>query len=341
MPSTTGSVSRARPMRRATISAREGSPRRAGSVADISTPMKVPCSASRRRALRQVGAALRIACQARPRTNIERHISAKPAAISPGLEATRLAATRAEADALQRDQRQAEAGERDARRAPRAARLRSAPPGPGAGERGLEARQPLRGHAREQVGGREPVAHGERAAARVGARPTARAPARRPRAPQRRRAARRSARRARARRAAISARRRGSSASRRSASASASASPRGVEHAVEAVAHDVAIAGDVRGHDRRAGGEGLGQDHAEALAAQRGRAQHVGARELGGLALLGDLARARAPRGRRAAAARPPPARPRPASASPGRARAAPRRRAAAPAGPCARRPGR
>ncbi len=48
VPSTTGSVSRARPRRRATISAREGSPRRAGSVADISTPMNVPCIASRR-----------------------------------------------------------------------------------------------------------------------------------------------------------------------------------------------------------------------------------------------------------------------------------------------------
>ena len=45
-PSTTGRFSRGRPVRRATTSAREGSPRRAGSVEDISTPMNVPCMAS-------------------------------------------------------------------------------------------------------------------------------------------------------------------------------------------------------------------------------------------------------------------------------------------------------
>ena len=49
------------------------------------------------------------------------------------------------------------------------------------------------------------------------------------------------------------------------------------EHAVDAVAHDVAVAGDVGGDDRRAGGERLREDHAEALAAQRRRAEHVGA----------------------------------------------------------------
>ena len=46
VPITTGSASRGRPSRRATISAREGSPSRAGSVADISTPTAVPCQAS-------------------------------------------------------------------------------------------------------------------------------------------------------------------------------------------------------------------------------------------------------------------------------------------------------
>ena len=61
------------------------------------------------------------------------------------------------------------------------------------------------------------------------------------------------------------------------------------EHPVDAVAHDVAIAGDVRRDDRGAGGESLGEDHAEALPSERGRAKHVGAGELGGLALLGDL----------------------------------------------------
>ena len=46
VPSTTGNVSRGRPVRRATISARDGSPRRAGSVEDISTPIIVPRIAS-------------------------------------------------------------------------------------------------------------------------------------------------------------------------------------------------------------------------------------------------------------------------------------------------------
>ncbi len=64
----------------------------------------------------------------------------------------------------------------------------------------------------------------------------------------------------------------------------------GNEQAVGALAHDVAIAGDVRGDHRRRRGEGLGQHHAEALAAERGGAQHLSACELRALALLGDLA---------------------------------------------------
>ena len=47
------------------------------------------------------------------------------------------------------------------------------------------------------------------------------------------------------------------------------------EQAVDAVGHDVAVARDVRRDDRRAGRERLGQHHAEALAAERRRAQHV------------------------------------------------------------------
>jgi len=62
------------------------------------------------------------------------------------------------------------------------------------------------------------------------------------------------------------------------------------QHTLDPVARDVAIAGDVGGDHRRAGGERLGQDHPEALAVQRWRAQHVGAGELGVLARLGDLA---------------------------------------------------
>ena len=62
------------------------------------------------------------------------------------------------------------------------------------------------------------------------------------------------------------------------------------QDAVDAVADDVAVAGDFGGDDRRAGGEGLGQHHAEALAGERGRAEHVGAVQLGPEALAGDAA---------------------------------------------------
>jgi hypothetical protein len=48
------------------------------------------------------------------------------------------------------------------------------------------------------------------------------------------------------------------------------------EDAVDAVADDVAVAGDRRGDRRGAGGKRLGQDHAEALARERGGAEHVG-----------------------------------------------------------------
>ena len=65
---------------------------------------------------------------------------------------------------------------------------------------------------------------------------------------------------------------------------------RGHEHPVEPVADHVAVAGDVRGQHRRARREGLRQDHAEALAAERGGAQHVGRLQLRQLARLVDLA---------------------------------------------------
>ena len=58
VPITTGVVSRGRPARRATISARAGSPRRAGSVADISTPIARALEGvhARERTVRQSGA---------------------------------------------------------------------------------------------------------------------------------------------------------------------------------------------------------------------------------------------------------------------------------------------
>jgi hypothetical protein len=61
------------------------------------------------------------------------------------------------------------------------------------------------------------------------------------------------------------------------------------ELAVDAVADDVAIAGDVRGDNRRRGRERLRQDHPEALAAEGGGHEHVGAAEELPLRLLRDL----------------------------------------------------
>ena len=88
VPSTTGSRSRARPSRRETISAREGSPRRAGSVADISTPIEVPCIASAKRGSASGSAALRIACQETARRTIEAHIIPSATSTQVGLEAS-------------------------------------------------------------------------------------------------------------------------------------------------------------------------------------------------------------------------------------------------------------
>ena len=88
VPITTGSASRGRPSRRATIRARDGSPRRAGSVADISTPTAVPCQASVKRGRVSGSAALRIACQETARKTMETHMSARPTSTQTGLEFT-------------------------------------------------------------------------------------------------------------------------------------------------------------------------------------------------------------------------------------------------------------
>ena len=88
VPSTIGKRSRTRPTRLATISAREGSPSRAGSVADISTPIIVARAVSRRRTRVPGRAARRIACQASARTSIEAHMSAKATSTQTGVAAT-------------------------------------------------------------------------------------------------------------------------------------------------------------------------------------------------------------------------------------------------------------
>ena len=86
VPSTIGRFSRGRPVRRATTSARDGSPRRAGSVEDISTPMNVPCIASASRTRARGSAAWRIACQENARITIAAHMIASPSSTNDGLE---------------------------------------------------------------------------------------------------------------------------------------------------------------------------------------------------------------------------------------------------------------
>jgi hypothetical protein len=92
VPSTIGRFSRGRPVRRATTSAREGSPRRAGSVEDMSTPMNVPCMASANRIDPRGSAARRMAFQEKPRMTIAEHITASPIRMNVGLELMRAAA---------------------------------------------------------------------------------------------------------------------------------------------------------------------------------------------------------------------------------------------------------
>ena len=93
VPISTGKVSRMRPTRRATTIALAGSPRRAGSVADISTPTIVPDVMSRRRTGRLGSAARTIAYQDPARTNIEAIISPSAISTQPGFERTKLSAT--------------------------------------------------------------------------------------------------------------------------------------------------------------------------------------------------------------------------------------------------------
>ncbi len=165
VPSTTGSVSRARPRRRATISAREGSPRRAGSVVDMSTPMNVPCIASLRLARRHVGAHARIACQAMARANIDAHITPRPASDQAGLGGEQTRCDAVHADVREREQCEHEAedaGDDEAHAAQQAwhACTGYAPRArPRGDERRLQAGQAFGGDARQQVRRREAVAH--------------------------------------------------------------------------------------------------------------------------------------------------------------------------------------
>ncbi len=93
VPSSTGNVSRIRPTRRESTMARAGSPRRAGSVADISTPIIVAEVTSRRRSGLRGSAARAIANQETARKNMEAIIKAVAISTQPASERTTLATT--------------------------------------------------------------------------------------------------------------------------------------------------------------------------------------------------------------------------------------------------------
>ncbi len=76
VPSITGKLSRTRPIRRAMIIARAGSPRRAGRVADISTPIIVAEVKSRRLRTAEGSADLAVRYQVADRKKSESDISA-------------------------------------------------------------------------------------------------------------------------------------------------------------------------------------------------------------------------------------------------------------------------
>ena len=141
----------------------------------MSTPMNVPCIASRRLARRQVGAATRIACQASARTNIAAHITASPASEQAGLGGEQRGGDAGDADVLQRQRGEPGAQQRAAGEPETAQRAR-ATGAIGGGRRGrlrLQRGQALSGNARQQIGGREAVPHRGRALRRVVGAPTA------------------------------------------------------------------------------------------------------------------------------------------------------------------------
>ena len=326
------------------IIALAGSPTRAGSVADISTPIIVAEVKSRRRSV-ATGSAERAAWnQAPARKNIERHMKAVAISTQAKSDRTALSTTESKPIPPRRQERQPDAPHRGS--------------GPDADPAGDPA-APARGRVDRDGSGdgiriagipRQPVGGGRsRSAGRPVSAPVDRLPA--PRSPAGRRFSTRSAIRGQANRSALSrparahrgaplrARRGGDAAPRRAA-----AGLRAGSGCRRRRADDIGVSGDLGGHDRCPGGEGLGQHHPEALTGERRRAEHVG----------GALAPPRAGRARRRPSASMCPiasgsARLRAMSsgavpttrAGRERARPAPRRRGAGPAGPCAPRRGR
>ena len=166
VPSSTGNVSRMRPVRRESTIARAGSPRRAGRVADISTPTIVAEATSRRRSGAAAAPARAIANHEMARRNIEAIISAVAIRTQLDVGADDAGHDPVDADPLRGDQGQADAehardAEPDPPRDPVAAT--------GARRGRVERRQPLGGDARAAVDRRErrPGARAARARSRA------------------------------------------------------------------------------------------------------------------------------------------------------------------------------
>ena len=159
VPSRTGNVSRNRPIRRAMIIARAGSPRRAGSVADISTPIIVADVKSRRRSVATGSAERAVWNQAPARKNIDRHMNA--VAISTQAKSERTALSTTESKPIRRAARKVSPMP-DSGSGPEAD-----PAGDPAAARGrvdrdrLRRGDPRRRDARQPVGGGEAVALGD------------------------------------------------------------------------------------------------------------------------------------------------------------------------------------
>ena len=285
VPSRTGKVSRIRPVRRARASARAGSPRRAGSVADISTPIIVAEVTSRRRTGRLGSAARAIQYQEAARKKSEIAISAQATRTQVRSERTMLSTTLSTpifCAASTVSPTPSSAGDAEADAAGDAA-----PAAAVAGRRRVERGQPLRRarRARRRRGGARPSGRRARPAS------TGRGRLDRPlvdlgdlvgdprpgvalgaaRAPPR-----------------PSPQALGLVVGALQLLGQALGVAGRHQHPVDAVGDDVAVAGDRRGDHRRAGGEGLGQDHAEALARERGGAEHVGLVQRRPEALAGD-----------------------------------------------------
>ena len=192
MPSSTGNVSRMRPVRRASTIARAGSPRRAGRVADISTPIIVAevdvAAAQRARSAAPRGRSSTRSWRAGTSTRI---ISAVATSTQVASERTMLVDHVVDADPLRGDEGEPDAEQRRRRRAPIRRAVRWRPPAR-AGAGSSEGRRRA-GHRRRAVGGHEAEPAGERARARVAGSGDRDARARRRPRPARRPAARRSA----------------------------------------------------------------------------------------------------------------------------------------------------